>query len=215
MNRKRLSGVRTTVGARIRNENKKRSGGRGGSPSLIVVAGAGNIKALDKSHQEICKRIVEKALKINPERINFRERKEKMVPKTLTDAMLLIFVNWNRVARNLSEKKIISNEEIFKEGNWIFQAKWMVEALKNEFPDLIYKFYEDKGNKGRVDFGRLRSSVTSIISQSLKSFETAGFMRHVANDTKPKPSRIYLISSNFSFKQLKKIYINRFEVKQD
>jgi len=186
---------------------------RDGSPSLVVVAGAGNIKVLDENHQKICERIVEKALKINPERINSR-RKEKgekveMVPKTLVDAMLLVFSDWNNVARNLSEKEIIPNEEIFKEGNWVFQVKWMIEALKNEFSDLIFARYEKKGSEGQLEFSRLRSSVTSIISQYLETFKTVGFMRHIGNNTKPKPSRIYLISPDFSFEELRKIYINK------
>ncbi len=194
---------------RIGGEIKKNDG----SPSLVVVAGAGNIEVADKRHKEIWKRISEKTLTINPRWINSKNK--KMVPKTLTDAMLLIFVNWNRVARNLSEKKIISNEEILKEGNWFFQVKWMIEALKNEFPDLIFVRYEKKGSEEQLEFSRLRSSVTSITSQSLEAFETAGFMRHVANDTKAKPSRIYLISPDFSFEELKRIYINRFKAKQN
>lgn len=189
--------------------------GGNGSPSLIVVAGAGNVEALDKSHKEIWKRISEKTLTISSKWINPKKGKAKNIPRTLTDAMLLILVNWDNVARRLSKKEIIPKEELFREKVCVFKVIWMIKALEKEFPDLILMKYEDKGNKGQVDFGRLRSSVTAIISQSLEAFKTAGFMKYIANDTKRKFSRIYTISPDFSFEKLKRIYINRFEAEQN
>ena len=168
------------------------------------LTGGKKPESLEKTREEKSEK--SKVIRLPSQALRRRPFKAwEIKPKTLTDAILLIINNWNRVARNLSEKKIVLRNEIFQEGVWIFQVKWMIKALLNEFPSLIENLYEKERGQAGLDRKRLKSSVTSIMSQSLKAFEIMEFVKDLTEIIESQ-SRSYSVVEGFLFEELKRIY---------
>ena len=143
--------------------------------------------------------IEEEISDISKEIVAFEEK-----PTSLTQAILIVLCNWHKNAELLFQKGVISKEEAFRDGKWLFQVGWLKEAIKNRFPELIRKAY---WLNGEVDETRLRKSISAIMSQSRRIFAVRGFMKKLKEPRKMNCNyRIDSESGKFPLARLKKIY---------
>jgi len=131
-----------------------------------------------------------------------------IIPKNLTEAILLNISHWEESSKNLIKKQALLKDEISQEGFWIFNSKWLIISLKNNFPKLIQRFY---GEEERIDEERFRSSVTAILSQSLPAFKAFGFIESFDSSHKLKT---YVISPDISFSELRNVFSLRSDIKK-